>query len=1097
MKFDSRIVGRVAPEWARLSAAQRRLWLLHQFDGRDASWNRPLAVRLSGKLDISALERSLSEIVSRHEILRSVFAEIDGAPMQKARPAAGVGLDIRDLGLLTEAERVEEAKRIAAQEALKLFDLERGPLLRASLLRLSCDDHVLLILMHHIVFDGWSETILLDELAVLYAAYSHGATKSPLPALPIRYVDFAVWQNQRLTEGALETQLSYWRRQLHGLLPLLLATDYPRTANLNSRGVKHLLVFPPSLTQQLKDLIRQRQSTLFMTLFTAFHSLLGRYTDQRDFAIGVPIAGRTEVETEKLIGCFMNVLVLRVDTPVDDTFERALGRVRKIALEAYENQEVPFEKLVEDLRPERSPNRWPLFQVMFNLRNIPRSELRQAGDVTIEPFSFDSGLIGGLELSLEVVDKADGLHCSFNYPCTLFDASTISGMAQHFRTLLEGIVAHPQQPISALPLLRGSERQQLLIEWNNTAKQYPKDQCLYEIFEAQVERTPDSVAVICGNQRLSYRELDERSNRVGHYLRKRGVKPDVSVGLCLGRCTELLVLILGILKAGGAYVPLDPDYPEERLRFMIQGAQMPILLTSAELVQRRNLSTVEPDIDLIIVDQEWSVIEKENVERLVNTTDPENLAYVIYTSGSLGAPRAVMVCHRGVCNYLMWRCDYFPLAGADRVLQTSSFSFDDSVWEFFEPLSVGAAVIIPEAQEFQDVSQLVSLLARHRVTAACFVPSLLDAVIEEPDFVSCRHLRRVTTGGESLSARLKNRFVERFSAGLYNGYGPTETTIAATFYTCARGTTDAPIPIGRPIANTQIYILDSHFNPVPVGLAGEIYIGGTGVSRGYLNDPESTAGTFVPDPFGGKPGGRLYKTGDWGRYLPDGNIKFLGRRDHQVKVRGYRIELEEIEQVLGCHPNVRQGVVTVVESRAGEKRLVAYYVATTQSPEITSDHLRTFLMSRLPSYMVPSAFVSVESLPRTRNGKIDREALSATEELGREFSNGYIAPRNVLEARLIGLWSDLLGPPQIGIRDNFFERGGHSLLAVRLISKVREAFRIDLQLRTLFEHPTIESFAQLLLSQIPSQDVANALVDVEALSEAEARSLLRTDVLRV
>jgi amino acid adenylation domain-containing protein len=1089
MKFEKTIIPRQDREWAPLSAGQRRLWILHQFDKRDASWNRPLGVRLRGNLEVSALKRSLTEIVRRHGILRSVFAEIDGVPMQRAQAAAGVDWEVHDLGGLPDAERVGEAKRIAAVEAVKLFDLEKGPLLRALLICLSREDHVLLILMHHIVFDGWSESILLDELAALYSAYSRGATQSPLPELSIQYADFAAWQSRRLAEGAMETQLNYWRQQLEGLSPLSLITDYPRTATPGNRGAKQSVVLPLSLTAELKELSRRRRATLFMTLFTAFQSLICRYTGQQDFAIGVPIAGRTELQTERLIGCFMNVLVLRADNAAHHSFEQALDRVRVVALQAYENQEVPFEKLVEELHPERSPSRWPLFQVMFSLRNMPRSELRQAGDLIVESFPFDRGFIGGLDLSLEVVESSNGLNCSFNYPRALFDPDTIRRMAQHFQNLLEGIVGHPQQRLSALPLLREAERRQLLIDWNNTAKQYPKNQCLHELFEAQVERTPDSAAVICGNQRLTYRELDERSNQVGRYLRKRGVKPDVLVGLCLDRGTDLVVLILGILKAGGAYVPLDPDYPETRLQLILRDAQVPILITSTELMRSRNLNM--DAADLLIVDEACAAIERQNSAKLVNTTDPENLAYVIYTSGSLGAPKAVMVPHRGVCNYLRWRCDYFPLTGADRVLQTSSFSFDDSVWEFFEPLSVGATVIIPEAHECQDVSQLVSLLGKHRITATCFVPSLLDAVIEQPDFVSCGHLRRLTTGGESLPAQLKNHFVERFSAGLYNGYGPTETTIAATFYICDRGTSDAPIPIGRPIANTQIYVLDSDFEPVPVRVAGEIHIGGNGVSRGYLNDPVTTASRFVPDPFGGKPGSRLYKTGDWGRYLPDGNIEFLGRRDHQVKIRGYRIELEEIERALGSCPNVRQGVVTVVKSPTGENRLAAYYVASGQSAEITAESLRRFLISRLPSYMVPSAFVSLERLPRTRNGKIDRHALCTAKEWERDVSTGYVAPRNALEERLVDLWGDLLGLPLIGIRDNFFELGGHSLLATRLISRLRQSMGIDLQLRALFEHPTIETFAQFVLLQIPPAEVRNALVDVEKLSEAEA--LLLTD----
>ena len=1089
-----KIIRRPDREWVPLSAAQSRLWILDRFDKGDASWNRPLAVRLRGQLEASALQQSLTEIVRRHEILRTMFAEVDGEPRQRVCPAAVVDLEVRDLEVLPEGDRSGQARRIVAQEAMKLFDLENGRLLRSLLIRLSDEDHVLLILMHHIVFDGWSEIILLNELAELYGAYSRGEMKSPLSELTIQYADFADWQSRRLAEGALEPQLTYWRQQLKDLPPLSLMTDRPRTAARHHHQAKHSIVLPLSLTHDLKELSRQRQATLFMTLFTVFQAVLGRYTGQQDFAIGVPVAGRTMLETERLIGCFMNILVIRANNLVDNNFEQALEQVRTAALKAYEHQEVPFEKLLKDLRPERSPNRWPLFQVLFNMRNMPRSEARRAGHLTIERFSLDSSLIGGLDLSLEAIESPNGLDCNFSYPCALFEAGTIERMAQHFIRLLANIVGRPQQRMSALPLLSNSEMRQLLVEWNSTAKEYPRHQCLHELFEAQVDRNPDAVAVICGMTRLSYRDLDERSNQVARYLRRRGVNPDVLVGLCLDPGVDLLLLILGILKAGGAYVPLDPDYPEARLRLMIRDARLPILITSAQLALSRKLSDIDSAADLLILDQDWAAIKRESSARLLNVAYPENLAYVIYTSGSSGNPKAVMVPHLGVCNYLTWRSDYFPLTAEDRVLQTSSFSFDDSVWEVFEPLSVGATVIVPKAHEYQDVAKLVALLAKHRVTAGCFVPSLLEAVIEELAFASCRDLRRVTTGGERLSAQLKNRFVERCSAALYNGYGPTEATIAVTFYRCEAAITEAPVPIGRPIANAHVYILDTGFEPVPVGVAGEIYIGGAGVCRGYLNNPVSTAENFLPDPFAGKPGRRLYKTGDWGRYLSDGNIQFIARRDHQVKIRGHRIELEEVEQALHDHPDVRDAVVAVAEPRPDEKRLVAYYVPLRQSAEVTPNNLRSFLVSRLPSYMLPSAFVPLGSLPRTRTGKVDRQALALTKELERELCSEYVPPRSDLERTLAELWSALLGISPVGIRDNFFEVGGHSLLATRLISRLRETYRIDLQLRAIFEHPTIEDLALFLLSQIALVEVGDTLGEVEALSDHEAQSLLQTEL---
>lgn len=1090
MKFEPTFNRREA-EWKPLSAAQSRIWILHQFDKGDASWNRPLAVRLSGELDFPALDRSLSEIVSRHEVLRTVFTEIDGEPVQRAKPFAPLCWEVRDIGTLAESERRREARRIAADEALKLFDLENGPLLRPVLIRLSAEDHVLLILMHHIVFDGWSESVLRDELTTLYAAYSEGATRSPLPPLKFHYRDFAARQHRRMVEGSLDGALSYWKEQLRGVPPLSLITDHPRAARADHRAATESVLLSPAVTARLKALSRSRQATLFMTLFTALHALLSRYAAQSDFAIGVPIAGRTGIEAERLIGCFMNVLVLRAGIGADDSFERALERVRRRALGAYEHQELPFEKLIQELRPARSANRWPLFQVMFNLRNMPRSEARQAGRLRIESFMFDSGLIGGLDLSVEAVEKTDGLQCSFTYPCALFEAHTIHRMTGHFYGLLEGIADRPQQRLSAQPLLSKSERDRL-VEWNRTARDYPS-QCLHELFEAQARRTPDNVALICGELRLSYRELDERTNRVARYLKKRNVKPDVRVGLLLRPGTDSVVLILGVLKAGGVYVPLDPEYPEARLKLMIENASMTLLVTSAELARRGNIPLTAGMAEPLILDQEWNAVEKESPAQLANTADPENLAYVIYTSGSLGTPKAVMVPHRGVCNYLAWRHDYFPLTAGDRVLQTSSFSFDDSVWELFEPLSTGASVVIPEGDEFHDPVQLVRLMAKHRVSAACFVPSLLDAIIEQPGFASCRALRRLTTGGETLSATLANRFLRRSSCRLYNGYGPSEATIAATFFRCEESPDDAPVPIGRPIANARIYILDADLHPVPIGAPGEIYIGGSGVCRGYLNNPEETAERFIPDAFAEKPNRRLYKTGDWGRYLPDGNIQFLGRRDRQVKIRGQRIELDEVERVLVRHPAVRQGIVTAAEPRPGDQRLMAYYVAARGSDEYTANELRNFLRAQLPSYMLPAAFVPLESLPLTRNGKVDREALAKRQPLADVSWEGYAPPRSALERALVDIWSDLLEASRIGVRDDFFERGGHSLVAARLVARLRETFGVDLQLLVVFEYPTIEALAEFLHAQIAPGEIGHALRDVEALSEAEARALVLAD----
>ena len=1079
-----------------LSAAQRRLWILHQFDRDDPSSNRPLAVRLIGQLDQGALELSLNEILRRHEIMRTVFPEVESEPAQVVIPAGPLYLETKDLRHLPKPEREAQAEQIAVQEAQKVFDLANGPLVRAALLRLGTDEHVLLLLMHHIVFDGWSEGVLLRELKALYESFSGGGKVSPLPDLPIQYADFAVWQDKQLGEGALEKQLSYWKQQLEGLSSLTLPTDYPRTKAPISQGSRQYLLVPLVLAEQLKELSRREHVTLFMTLLAAFQALLSRYTGQEDIAVGVPIAGRTHVETEGLIGCFMNVLVLRTALSGNPSFREALIRVRDMALQAYIHQEVPFEKLVEELRPERLSNRWPLFQTMFNLRNLPTVAVKQAGNLRIEPFPFDSGVIGGFDLSLEVVDRPDGLHCVFKYASDLYREDTIQRMMDHFCMLLEGIVAHPEQQLWSLPLLTESERRQLLVEWNDTRRDYPKGTCIQEMFEAQVQCTPEAVAVICEEKQLTYRELNRRANQLAHYLSRHGVGPEVLVGICMEHSVEMLIGLLGILKAGGAYVPLDPTYPKSRLQFILTDASVRILLTQHALLERLpatphdKYGTVKR---VVCLDTDWNAISQERAENLVNKVRPSNLAYIIYTSGSTGTPKGVMACHRGVCNYLLWRCEYFPLTRQDRLLQRASFNFDDSVWEFFEPLTVGASLIIAESYSHQDVSYLIRLISQYKITAACFVPSMLQTLLDQPNVESCKHLRRVTTGAETLSVELKDRFFKRLTGGLYNGYGTTEATIGSTFWACDRATNPRVVLIGKPIANTEIYLLDSHLNPVPVGVPGEIYIGGDGLARGYLNRPDLTAEKFIPNPFGHEHGARLYRTGDQARYQPDGNIEFLGRIDHQVKIRGFRIELGEIEAVLTQHPGVEEATVNVAESGSYDKRLIAYVVPNSAG-SLTIDDVRQFLKKKLPLRMIPSVFMLLERLPRSPNGKIDLQMLPLPNEPGPGTEKAYVAPRNAVEKMLVSLWSDVLGLPQISVEDNFFDLGGHSLLATRLLSRVRATFQTDLSLRALFENPTVAGLAvqiaQVQASKAVPKEMADVIADLESLSDEEAQRLL-------
>ena len=928
------------------------------------------------------------------------------------------------------------------------------------LLRLASEEHVLLILMHHIVFDGWSENVFIHELQALYTAFVEGK-ESPLPELPLQYADFALWQNQRLKER-IDQELHYWKEKLSGIPTVLqLPSDYPRKLRLVNQGSICSMVLDSSLTRQLKQLSRRENVTLFMTLLAGFQLLLGRYAGQEDVLVGVPVAGRTLPQVEGLVGCFMNMLVMRTSLSGNPSFVELLKRVRETALQAYTRQETPFEKLVEALHPSRQISRWPLFQVMFNLRNIPNSPVPHAGGVQLEPYSIRRGTIGGLDLTLEVKESGEGLSCTFNYAQELFRRQTIEQMGRAFRTLLETAVVSSHSPISQLLALTEDERHRVLVEWNQTEREYSGNRCIHQLFENQVRQNPHAVAVVCEGESLTYQQLNQKANQLARYLRSLGVAPETVVGILVDRSLDLVIGLLGILKAGGAYVPLDPTYPADRLAFMLEDSQARIVLTQERLLPSLSESRVQP----FCLDTDWNRISSLPNQDLDATATTDNLAYVMYTSGSTGRPKAVMINHRSVSNYLYWRSDYFPLTESDRVLQKAPLGFDDSVWEIFEPLMVGAQIVMVRSGGHQDSRYLANLIIQYQVTAACFVPSLLQAFLEEPESANCKSLRRVTTGGEKLSIELQECFFERLAADLHNGYGPTEATIGATFWTCDRRAGQWDVPIGRPIANTQIYLLDSQLHPVPVGVPGELHIGGAGLARGYLNNPDLTAAKFIPNSFSQTAGERLFRTGDLARYRPDGTLEFLGRIDDQVKIRGVRIEPGEVQAAIRQHPSVEAALVLVREDPRGVKRLVAYVVVPAEKPTDTRG-LRQFLTQRLPDYMIPGAFVFMDSLPLTVSGKVDRERLPTPNWEQLDTQTDFVAPRTPLEERLGELWCKVLGLKQAGVHDNFFEMGGHSLLATQFMSRLNAAFAVDLPLRTLFEQPTIEELAVVVTQEL-------------------------------
>jgi aspartate racemase len=1040
------------------------MWLLDRLAPESPTYNIVNALRLCGPLDVGALHESLEEIVRRHEVLRTTFAAVDGTPVQTIAPSLELGLPLEDLTALPRAARGAEARRIVREEARRPFDLAQGPLFRAKLLGLGQEEHVLLVGMHHIVSDGWSLGIFWRELGALYEAFSEGKP-SPLPDPPIQYADYAVWQRRRLTGEVLDEQLGYWRRRLADVPTLELPTDRPRPAVQTHRGARQKLELSEWLTERLKDLSRQEGVTLFMVLLAAFQVLLSRYSGQDDVAIGTPIANRNRAETEGLIGFFVNTLVMRTDLSGEPSFRALLGRVREVALGAYANQDLPFERLVEELQPTRDPSQSPLFQVAFALQNVPTAPRQLAGlttarmDVDNQTATFD--------LTLFMWEKPEGLRGTLEYNTDLFDAASIARMLGNFHTLLEGVVADPEQRISELELLTEAERDQLLVGWNGAQTLYPKHRCIHELFEEQAERSPDAVAVLFEERRLSYRSLNERANQLARHLRRLGVGPEVRVGLCVERSPEMVVAMLGILKAGGAYVPLDPSYPSERLAFMLEDAQASVLVSQRHLLD----SLPRTSARVVCVDADRKVIAQEDVQNPDNKSSAESLAYVIYTSGSTGKPKGVCVPHRAVIR-LVSNTDYARLTSADVVGQASNAAFDAATWEIWGALLGGARLVVLPQDTVLSPRALAVAIEQRRISALFLTTALFNQMARENP-AAFRPLRHLLFGGEAV----KTKWVrEVLDAGppdrLLHVYGPTETTTFATWHLVEDVEDDATtIPIGRPIANTEAYVLDARSQLVPAGVPGELYIGGPGVARGYLNRRHLTDERFVPHPFSEQPDARLYRTGDRVRRLANGDIEFLGRLDGQVKLRGFRIEPGEIESVLNSHAAVRESVVLLREDTPEQKRLAAYLVAAGAAPP--HSELRAFMRQRLPDYMIPATFVALEALPLTPNGKIDRDALPAPGATRPDPGGEPLAPRDELEKRLVGIWEQVLGVPVVGVNDDFFELGGHSLLAVNLFVQIEKVFGRQLPLATLFRAPTVGQLAEVLREETEEEPHAS------------------------
>ncbi|HYG65957.1 MAG TPA: amino acid adenylation domain-containing protein [Thermoanaerobaculia bacterium] len=1037
------------------SFAQQRLWFVDRLKPGSSAYNVPLAARLTGALDAAALGSALREVACRHEVLRTTFAERDGRPVQVIAPEPRLPLDIVDLRGLPEAEREAEVARRAITETLRPFDLAAGPLIRAALLRLAEEEHALLVTMHHIVTDGWSMGIFLRELTELYGGRE-------LPVLPVQYADFAVWQRSWMTGEVLESQLSYWRGHLAGApARLTLPTDRPRPAVTTNHGTNQPVVLPPSLSRALSALARREGATPYMVLLAGFAALLGRYSGQRDVVVGSPIAGRNRRETEGLIGLFVNALALRVELAEGLDFLSLLRQARRTALDGFAHQDIPFERLVEELVSERDLGHSPLFQVTLALQNVPSSATAVSG-LAIRGVAMESRT-AKFEMSLRLVPVGDELAGGLEYNTDLFDAATAERLAGHLARLLELAVAAPEVPVPDLGLLAPAERQHLLREWNDTGMDYGAESglCLHDLIGMQVERTLDAVAAVSGDEHLSYHELAQQAGRLARRLAAVGVGADSVVGICAERSLEMIVGLLGVLEAGGSYLPLDPSYPRERLATILESAGAEAVLIQEPLTDRLPEMSI-PRLPLRPA--------RDPVSWTPPAIRPENLAYVIFTSGSTGAPKGAMVSHQAIVNRLLWMQAAYGLSPADRVLQKTPFGFDVSVWEFFWPLLVGAPLVFARPEGHKDPAYLASLIAEQGITVLHFVPSMLRAFLETDRRESCRSVRAVMASGEALPFDLTERFFASMPGELHNLYGPTEAAVDVSFWPCVPGDDRRLVPIGRPIANLRLHVAERSWQPAPLGVAGELLIGGMGLGRGYLGRPDLTAERFVPDPFGSEAGGRLYRTGDLARHLPEGEIEFLGRLDFQVKIRGFRIELGEIEEALLAHDQIREAVV-LVRPVAGsgegsqERRLVAYVVSETG--EEPAD-LRGFLGQRLPDYMVPPVVVVLPALPLSANGKIDRAALPAPEMANAVAE--HVPPRTALERFLASGFRDVLAlPPErpVGLHDDFFALGGHSITGAIFINRLQETLSEIVHVVTLFDHPTVASLAAYVTGQHP------------------------------
>lgn len=1029
-----------------LTHAQWRLWFLAQLEPGSVTYNESRAHRLTGWLDVEVLRRSLQTLAQRHEILRTTFIVTDDEPRQIVHEDGVIDLECVDFSSMPASNLEDSLSKLLTEKTQELFDLENGPLSRFCLIRLREDEHILLRVWHHIISDGWSAGIFERELSRAYSAWAEGR-EVDLPGLPLQYADYAVWERGCVSDEMLSSQLSFWKQQLADLPTLDLPTDHARPAAQTFRGASAELRLSPELTAALKKLGWNEGSTLYMTLLAAFGALLSRYSRQEEIVVGTPVAHRNRADIEGLIGLFATTLVLRINLAGDPTFRDILRRTKEIVLSGLAHQDVPFEKLVEELKPERSLSHNPLFQVLFAFQNAPSHGLQLWG-VEATPVRLVHRT-SKFDISFQFVESQKGLLGRLEYNADLFERATVERMLEHFRLLLEGAVANPELCLSQLPLLGVGEFRRVMVDFNNTSVEFPQGFCIHDLVAKQTAQTPEALALVSEEQRMTYRELNAKANQIAHYLIKQGAGPDVPVGICCERSADLVAGILGILKAGSAYVPLDPNYPKERLGYILEDARVPVVLTQAPLSGKLPIFGGQR----ICLDKDRDAIAQEPHENPETQVRPDNLAYVLFTSGSTGRPKGVALEHRTPVTFIRWAKEVFTREELAGVLFSTSVCFDVSMFEIFVTLSAGGRIILAP-----NLLQLPAISARDEVTLINAVPSAMAELVR----AGCvpASVKTVNLAGEPLPKTLVKQIYATTSIEKINNlYGPTETSYA-TFTMVGR---ESPVTIGRPIANTRVYVLDAHRNPVPIGVVGELYIAGDGLARGYLNRPDLTSERFVPDPFDPAPGGRLYRTGDLGRFLPDGCIDFHGRVDNQVKIRGFRLELGEVETVLAQHAAVDASAVARCQETDGDQRLVAYVVLRA-GQKANAGQLRGFLKGKFPEYMVPSQFVFLDRLPLLPMGKVDRLALPIPERM-ESREEPVAGPRNEREHQLVKIWEDLLGCGPIGIRDDFFELGGNSLLAVRLMLRIEQFYGKKLDVSKLFLCRTVEHLADAISKQ--------------------------------